>query len=167
MQTTRKIFNNSHFSSRFGHGGILAQGKRKSRRPLSMNKPMLVSLTTAPLQSRHHLQERRNSAYIREILQRQAKKFKIQLLEEKISFGSLELMLRVKQREQFQQFLRSVTALIARKISGARKGHKFGKFWLGLAYSLVIRGRESFQELLSTLKSWIEERRALEPFLRL
>lgn len=37
------------------------------------------------------------------------------------------------------------TALLARKITGAKKGNKFGRFWDGLAYTRVLLSK--FEDL--------------------
>ena len=36
------------------------------------------------------------------------------------------------------KFLKTFAALLARQITGAKKGNKFGKFWDGLAYARVL-----------------------------
>jgi hypothetical protein len=49
----------------------------------------------------------------------------------------------VKRRGHFQNFLRTLTALIARAVTGAKKGYPKGKFWSSLAYSRTVTwGRE-------------------------
>ena len=49
--------------------------------------------------------------------------------------------LRCFSRESFQAFLRSFAAMVARKVTGARKGLSFGKFWDGLAFTRIVGAR--------------------------
>ncbi len=51
----------------------------------------------------------------------------------------LHLKLRMRDRVGFQKFLKSVTAQIARRVTGAKKGSPKGKFWDALAFTKVIR----------------------------
>ncbi|MFN9067985.1 MAG: hypothetical protein ACK5V3_12210, partial [Bdellovibrionales bacterium] len=81
-----------------------------------------------------------------------SKKFFIEVLDF-INMGNhLHLKMRFKDRKRFQQFLKSFSALLARKITGAKKGVKFGRFWDGLVYTRVILS--SFEEL--GLKGYLE-----------
>lgn len=50
------------------------------------------------------------------------------------------------------QFLKSFAATLARAITGAKKGNKFGKFWDGLVYTRVLTSK--FEEL--GLKGYFE-----------
>jgi len=82
----------------------------------------------------------------------------------------LHLKIKIQNRESFQKFLKAVTCLIARKITGAKKGYKFGRFWQGLAFTRVLTS--SLEEL--NLKGYIKANRiqaekgelAREKFLR-
>jgi hypothetical protein len=60
--------------------------------------------------------------------------------------------MRFKDKKRFQQFLKSFSSLLARKITGARRGIKFGRFWDGLVYTRIILS--SFEEL--GLKGYFE-----------
>ncbi len=64
----------------------------------------------------------------------------------------LHLKVVCKDTARMGQFLKSVSTLIARHITGARRGKKFGKFWDGLVYTRVLLTR--FEEL--GLKGYFE-----------
>jgi len=49
------------------------------------------------------------------------------------------MKIRITSRESFQKYLKSVTTLIARTVTGARRGKKFGRFWQHLAYTRVLK----------------------------
>src|SRR5262249_11380628 len=55
----------------------------------------------------------------------------------------LHLVIRAKKRSSYQNFLRALSGLIARAVTGAKKGKRVGQFWTSLAYSRVVTwGRE-------------------------
>lgn len=60
----------------------------------------------------------------------------------------LHLLISAKSRARFQRFLREVAGLVARVVTGARKGKPFGKFWDLLAHSRVVIGYKAFRNAL-------------------
>jgi hypothetical protein len=75
----------------------------------------------------------KNKATVEKLLKQKAKKFGV-FIAEMVNVGNhFHLKIRVTTREGFGKYLRSVTSLIARTVTGARKGKPFGKFWQGLA----------------------------------
>ena len=51
----------------------------------------------------------------------------------------LHLKLKPLSQDSLKNFLKSVTGLIARRVTGAKRGRRFGSFWDGLAFSRVLR----------------------------
>ncbi|MBS1971865.1 MAG: transposase [Bdellovibrionales bacterium] len=121
------------------HGGIESKGRRKEYRPLSEKKWIHLTLKSSKAKGPWSFLTPKNQQIIREILKSKSKKWGVQIAEV-INVGNhLHIKLKFKYREGFQNFLRSVTALIARKITNARRGHAAGKFWQGLAFTRVIQ----------------------------
>ena len=86
----------------------------------------------------------RNVKWIDQLIKDKAIKFGVEL-KELVNMGNhIHFKIRIRNRLGFQNFLRSITNLIARYITGARKGKRFGKFWSGLAYTRVLM--TSFEE---------------------
>jgi hypothetical protein len=57
----------------------------------------------------------------------------------------LHIVVRARRRDSFQAFLRSFAGIVARKVTGSRKGRPLGggRFWTALAWSRVVHwGRE-------------------------
>jgi hypothetical protein len=50
----------------------------------------------------------------------------------------LHLLVRARRREAFQGFLRSFAGIVARRVTGARRGQPAGPFFSGLAWSRVV-----------------------------
>jgi REP element-mobilizing transposase RayT len=83
----------------------------------------------------------------------------------------LHLLVQVRRREAFQAFLRSFAGIVARVVTGARRGRpaRGGGFWSALAWSRVVQwGRDYRQVLHYVFRNRIEAsdgiaiRRALE-----
>ncbi len=60
----------------------------------------------------------------------------------------LHLLISFKKRESCQRFLREVAGLVARVVTGARKGKPFGKFWDLLAHSRVVTGLRDLRNVV-------------------
>jgi REP element-mobilizing transposase RayT len=84
---------------------------------------------------------RENDVVIRDILREKAHKFGVVVADFANVGNHLHIKIKVQSRESFQKFLKAVTCLIARKITGARRGKPFGKFWQGLAFTRIIASR--------------------------
>lgn len=123
------------------HGGQGAVGKRKAKRPLSFRKAMAVCFVSSKAQGPWGLQLPSQQMKWQSILRKQARRHRIRLAEIKAQSNSISLVLRCQSREQFQNFLRSSSALVARAIMGAKKGQRRGKFWDFLAASLILEKR--------------------------
>jgi REP element-mobilizing transposase RayT len=58
----------------------------------------------------------------------------------------VHLLLRARRRESFQAFLRSFAGIVARIVTGARRGRPIpgGRFWSSLAWSRVVAWGRDF-----------------------
>src|SRR5690606_40033446 len=74
-----------------------------------------------------------------------SKKFYITIGDYANVGNHLHLKVRCKYRWQLQNFLRSITTVVARHVTGAKRGHKVGRFWQGLAFTRVLTS--SIEEL--------------------
>jgi exonuclease III len=70
-----------------------------------------------------------------------AKKFGVEIADFANVGRHLHIKIRIQNPTAFQKFLKATTCLIARKITGARRGKPFGKFWQGLAFTRIITSR--------------------------
>jgi REP element-mobilizing transposase RayT len=85
--------------------------------------------------------KRENDVAIRDTLREKAHKFGISISDFANVGNHLHIKIKVQSRASFQKFLKAVTCPIARKITGARRGKPFGKFWQGLAFTRIITSR--------------------------
>lgn len=158
MKTQLNIFdyhNTKDTKRKYGrtwHGGTETKGHRKNHRPLSEKKWVHLVLKSSKAKGTWSFLTPKNQILIQEIIKEKARKWGVQIAETVNVGNHLHVRLKFKYREGFQNFLRSVTSLIARKITKARRGVKTGKFWQGLAFTRVLK--TTFEEM--QLKGYFE-----------
>jgi REP element-mobilizing transposase RayT len=82
---------------------------------------------------------------VREALRRYARRYEIRIYEFANAGNHLHLLVRARCRVGLQNFLRVFAGIVARRMTGARKGLRAGPFWDMLAYSRVMSwGRDFF-----------------------
>lgn len=153
-----KYFEKNQLQKRYGrtqHGGVPSKGHRKLERPLSTKKWIHLVLKSDKAKGKLSFLLPKNKKIIKTILNQKAKQFGVTLADGANVGNHLHLKIKIQSRESFQKFLKSVSCLIARQITGAKKGNKFGRFWQGLAFTRVITS--NLQEL--NLKGYIEANR--------
>lgn len=114
----------------------------------------------------------KNWLKVDEIRKRAQSDYDIEIAEAVNAGKLLQFRLRAHRKEDLQNFLRVMTCLIAREITGARKGKPFGRFWDGLSYTRVLKDAASIRAVATyfrKLKDAISENRiqpqaALEAF---
>jgi REP element-mobilizing transposase RayT len=126
------------------HGGTLAIGRRKNIRPIDTRSPHHIILKSNRAKGKlslvHH-----NKATI-SIIQKMAARFQVSIYERNVNFDHVHILARGKKRKNLQDFFRSIAALIAREVTGARKGKPFGKFWSYLIFSRIVdSGKKDFE----------------------
>lgn len=120
------------------HGGKPQKG-RKLERPLAKKHPIHLVLKSSRAKGSWSFLSFRNRIWIEATLRSKAKKFGVKINDFANIGNHLHLKVRIHNRENFQHFLRALTSVIARKITGARKGNKRGPFWDHLAFTRVLR----------------------------
>src|SRR5262249_29071012 len=77
---------------------------------------------------------------VREILRACAQRNGIKVYDFANVGSHLHLLVRARRRHAFQAFLRSFAGIVARKVTGARRGRpvRGGPFWSGLAWSRIV-----------------------------
>jgi REP element-mobilizing transposase RayT len=183
-------FNKTAIRKRYGrtqHGGAKTKGHRKLERPLATNKWIHLILKSDKAQGPLSFLLPKNKLLIKSILREKAKKFGVTISDGANVGNHIHLKIKIQDRESFQKFLKSITCLIARKITGARKGRKFGRFWQGLAFTRVLtsaleelnlkgyiksnriqaaKGEPAREYFLKQFNAWVYRERPREKFLR-
>lgn len=124
---------------RWTHGGTSLKKRRKRARPLVPNQITHVVFKSSKAKGKlsfyHHKYK------VSQLLKQRSKKFFVEILDFVNMGNHLHLKVRFKDPSLFKKFLISYPAMLARAITGARKGKPFGKFWDGLVYTRVLTSK--------------------------
>jgi REP element-mobilizing transposase RayT len=122
--------------ARTEHGGAVRRGCRKLERPVSVRRPMHVVLSSDKARGPWSL--RKHAPAVQEALRAMAQRFAIRIYDFANVGSHLHLLVRARRRESFQAFLRSFAGIVARRVTGARRGRPCGRFFSGIAWSRVV-----------------------------
>jgi REP element-mobilizing transposase RayT len=75
---------------------------------------------------------------VRHVIERFAAKNGVRIFKFANAGNHLHLVVQAKRQERFKSFLRTISGLIARLVTGARKAKASGKFWDALAWSRIV-----------------------------
>src|SRR5260370_6293633 len=125
--------------ARTAHGGDVRRGLRKLERPVSTRRPMHVVLASRRAVGSWSLLQHRKA--VREALRQMAGRFGIRIYDFANVGTHLHLLVRARRRDAFQAFLRSFAGIVARRVTGARRGRPIGRFFSDLAWSRVVSWR--------------------------
>ncbi len=118
------------------HGGDLRKNKRKIKRPLLPNK--ITHIVFKSSKAKNNLSFYKHKNIILKLLRERSKKYSIEILDFVNMGNHLHIKARSKNLSNLKNFLRTFPALVARKITQAKKGFKFGKFWDHLVFTRVL-----------------------------
>jgi hypothetical protein len=132
-------------------------GKRKVQRPFDRKKPIFLTLKASCAKGKLSMRNYNRDVEIRALIDQEAKRSGAKLHSYSNNGNHLHLFARFPSRAAFQKFLRTITAMIARLVTGARKGKPFGKFWDALAHSRVVTGKRAYIEVMNYVETNIFE----------
>ena len=124
-------------------GGVSLKKRRKVKRPLRERKVHHVVFKSSKAVG--GLSFYAHKKQVKEILDKQSRKFFVQVIDFVNMGNHLHLKVRFNDRHRFGQFLKSFAAMVARMVTGACRGKPFGRFWDGLVYTRILL--TSFEEL--------------------
>jgi REP element-mobilizing transposase RayT len=122
--------------ARTEHGGLVRRGKRKLERPVSTRRPMHVVLSARRGSGLWDL--RKHDPAVRRTLRNMANRFGVRVYDFANVGSHLHLLVRARRRDAFQGFLRSFSGIVARRVTGAKRGRPAGPFFSNLAWSRVV-----------------------------
>jgi REP element-mobilizing transposase RayT len=122
--------------ARTEHGGTVRRHRRKLERPVSTRRPMHIVLSSRRARGAWDLRE--HDRAVRKALRDMARQFSVRVYEFANVGAHLHMLVRARRRDAFQNFLRSFAGIVARKVTGARRGRPSGRFFAGLAWSRVV-----------------------------
>jgi REP element-mobilizing transposase RayT len=135
--------NEMRYFKTYTHGGTSLKKRRKVKRPLIPG--LITHVVFKSSKARGEFNFYKNKKLAEGLLKERSNKFFVKVLAFVNMGNHLHLKVKFKDKKHFQSFLKTFAALLARKITGARRGISFGKFWDGLVYTRVLTS--AFEEL--------------------
>jgi len=132
--------------TRTEHGGELSRGKRKAARPLAVKRPMHLVLRSAKATGKLSLLHPNHHTLVQSLIWKYAAKNQIKIYRFANAGNHLHLLIQAKTKTGFKAFLRTISGLIARAITGATKANAQGKFWDHLAFTRVVAWGKDFKK---------------------
>jgi len=131
---------------RLAHGGELAVKRRKIIRPLDPRRPVHITMRSTRAKGRYNF--RNHQLTVKQIIETAARRSRVKLHKFANVGNHLHILVSFKSRETCQRFMREIAGLIARAVTGARKGKPFGQFWDLLAHTRVVTGLRDLKNVL-------------------
>ena len=113
------------FRNRLDHGGRRRVGKRKLARPVTTKRPMHVVMKASKARGEHSMLSPKVVRKIEARLHADAAKNGVRIRGYVNVGNHLHLIVQPRTRAGFQRFLRTFTGVVARMVTGARRGHAF------------------------------------------
>jgi putative transposase len=134
------------------HGGSSTKGHARTARPLCTKRPIhLVMRASCATGSKSFLAPAFKTK-IEIVLQRQAAVFGVKIYDFANGGNHFHLIVKIFSHSGFKNFLRAVSGLIARLVSGAQKGRAIGKkFWDARPFTRVAAWGKAYEYLKSYL----------------
>src|SRR4051812_9085055 len=109
----QKLFKLSNYKSEFG--GSLLKNKRKSKRPISLSKPIHAVLKSERTDLKIFFSPR--DKILRSIIKKMASKYKIRIYRFAINYSHFHFLLQTQSREAYTNFSRQLAAQIVAHMS--------------------------------------------------
>ena len=136
----------SLFKMRKEHGGELGKGVRKEARPLSVKRPMHITVRSSWAKGDLSFLRRRNALFIKGLMRSLTARRAVTVYEMANSGNHLHLLLRTRTKDDLHGFMRELTARLSRFVTGARRGRPFGKrFFDKLYYSRIVEWGKGYK----------------------
>lgn len=136
------------------HGGALAVGKRKTKRPFDPKQALHVVLRSSQAKGVHSLLHPRNCNHIQRWMERSKERWGIRVYRYANVGNHLHLLIQAPSRVAWQGFIREFSGGVAMIVTGARKGEPVlgGRspkdsgmalgacrgFWDGLVFTRIV-----------------------------
>ena len=138
MNLQLDFYENQRKAPRKDHGGDIRKGLRKQRRPLDPHSAVHIVLRSDRARGAWSMLQGRNERYVGHEIRRLSRSCGVRVYQYANAGNHLHLLVGFKNRAGFQRYLRTLTGLLARRITGAKKGNPIGKFWEKLAFSRIV-----------------------------
>ena len=111
----------------------------REQRPISSNKALHLVLRSSQATGAHSMKKSALADKIWDIIEKHALKNNVRVYEYANAGNHLHLLIRVKRRDDYQRFIRSITGLIARAVKGCQRGTPLmKKFWDARPFTRIV-----------------------------
>jgi REP element-mobilizing transposase RayT len=146
-------------------GELLNNSHPKTKRPISTKDPMHIVLRSGIAKGELSLLCKGRSTKIMGTIYRIADRYDIKIYDIAVNFNHLHILLKLKYRDSYSPFIRSISGIISRLVLNARKGKAkldkssmdFKKFWLHRPFSRIMNWGRDFDKLKSYIRQNILE----------
>jgi hypothetical protein len=139
LELSPEVLNTKKGKAKTTLGGTKGSGHAKRARPLAPRTTYHIVLRSEKARGPYSMLRKQHKQTVSRLIYRQAKRFYIRIESYAKVGNHLHIKAYAQGCAEFQNFLRTITCLIARKVTGATRGNKFGKFWDGLAFTRMVR----------------------------
>lgn len=147
----------SDFSRRSIHGHEIRKGRRKLFRPVDPGKPLHLVFRSERAKGNWSFRRFKHIEHIRKLAYVLAKGNQVKIIQYANAGNHIHLLVHAKDRDGFKRFTRTFTGLVARIVTGAKRGNAVGKFWDSLFFSRVVEwGRAYFTAKGYVLQNQLE-----------
>lgn len=127
------------------HGSDIRKGRRKLARPFDSKKFLHMVLRSKRARGIWSFLRNKNEKKIQKLIFEKADRAGVKVIRFANAGNHLHLLLKAPSKRALQRYLRTITGLIPRAVTGARKGQACGSFWDGLAYSKIVNWGRQFK----------------------
>jgi REP element-mobilizing transposase RayT len=139
------------------HGGDLALGKRKIRRPIDPKQALHVVLRSSKAQGALSMLRPKNAEHIHQLTQKLSRRWGVRIYRYANVGNHIHLLVKVPSRAIWQRFIRELTGGIALIVTGAKKGaglerNETGRgFWDRLVFTRIVGFGRDFNGVMQYL----------------
>ena len=149
----------------FFGGEYLKNSNPKTARPVSTKDPMHIVLRSGIAKGKLSFLSQGRSSKIMGVIYRIADKFDIKVYDIGVNHNHVHLLIKLRYRDTYNKFVKSITGIISRIVLGAEKGKAkidrnsddFKKFWLHRPFSRILNWGRDFNKLISYIRQNILE----------
>ena len=139
MARAKQLSFNQIEKERLEFGGSKFKGHAKLARPLTTKKSIHLVIKSELAKGEWSFLKFRNRQYIENLIRQKAKLYQVSIEDFANGGDHLHLRIRIFVREKFKTFLKVINGMIAKHVTGAKKGKRVGRFWTGIAFSRIVK----------------------------
>lgn len=138
------------------------------QRPIFSQKALHLVLRSSQTKGKRSFLNKAHEDFIWKIIKKHAQKNAVTIYEFANAGNHIHLLIRVKRRDFYCRFIRSITGLIARQVGRSEKGQPLSqKFWDARPFSRVVSfSRSDFQKVRLYIKRNIWEAIGFIPHIK-